>query len=78
MTIDQTGTSKLQALGYSALQASFLWLVALHSGHLQRQARHRISEETGSESPLPDLPFGRQNSHLPPGLKGHLSSHRLP
>ena len=38
MTIDQTGINKLQALGYSALQASFLWLVALHSGvFLRRQ-----------------------------------------
>ena len=38
MTIDQTGIDKLRALGYSALQASFLWLVALHSGvFLRRQ-----------------------------------------
>ena len=38
MTIDQTGINKLQALGYSALQAGFLWLVALHSGvFLRRQ-----------------------------------------
>ena len=38
MTIGETGKSKLQALGYSALQASFLRLVALHSGvFLRRQ-----------------------------------------
>ena len=38
MTIDQTEKDKLRALGYSASQASFLWLVALHSGvFLRRQ-----------------------------------------
>src|SRR5689334_22642693 len=38
MTWDQAALGKLQALGYSLLQASFLWLVALHSGvFLRRQ-----------------------------------------
>jgi hypothetical protein len=38
MTWDQAALERVQALGYSALQASFLWLVALHSGlFLRRQ-----------------------------------------
>jgi hypothetical protein len=38
MTSDQMAMNRLHALGYSALQASFLWLVALHSGvFLRRQ-----------------------------------------
>ena len=90
MTIDQTGKSKLQALGYSALQAKLsvagcapfksipAKAVPAVCRHLQRQARHRISEEAGRESPLPDLPSGRQNCCLPPGIEDHLPSHRPP
>jgi hypothetical protein len=38
MTTQQTGIANLRALGYSTMQASFLWLVALHSGvFLRRQ-----------------------------------------
>ena len=90
MTIDQTGikqtpsprlfslTGELSVAGCAPFRSIPAETVPSVCRHLQRQARHRISEETGRESPLPDLPFGRQNCRLPPGFEDHLPSHRSP
>ena len=73
MTIDQTGnrqtpsprlfglTGELSVAGCAPFRSIPAKTVSAVCRHLQRQACHRISEETGRESPLPDLPFGRQN-----------------
>jgi hypothetical protein len=51
MTQDQTAIERLQSLGYSALQAGFLWLVALHSGvFLRRQYLHFAGISSGKHA----------------------------
>ena len=49
MILDQAAVERLQSLGYSALQASFLWMVALHSGvFLRRQYLHFAASPVAS------------------------------
>ena len=51
MTQDQAAVERLQSLGYSALQASFLWMVALHSGvFLRRQYLHFAGISSGKHA----------------------------